>query len=229
MTNSTKKITAGVLLALCIGLFAWNCSHPYVQKQNPGANASNESSESTTTIGSGDTTSDYDAENSTSSYDYAAAHTAANEDNSPSQDEIWLKKYKGNSLKNGAQPYHKLYGYNAKGGSSAFGFTASSESDVIVTIKNMSGKVIRHAYIKKDHELTIAVPPGTYQVFFIFGNSWCPEKEAPNGQMGYFLEGVDVSKDEPTVLPRNRILEYTLYSISNGNFNPSPSDAEEAL
>lgn len=231
MSNPKKKTAAGICLAICIGLFAWNFSHPYVEEESSDSNASNENSTTTSSNFSTDTTSDYNSYNSASNYDYSEADTAAAEveEATPSQDELWLEKYRGNSLKNGAQPYHKLYGYNSKGGSSAFGFEASSGSDVIVTIKNMSGKIIRHAYIKKGHRLEITVPSGTYQVFFIFGNSWCPEKEAPNGQKGYFLEGVSVSKDEPQRVPQNQILNYTLYSIQNGNFSPDPSTAEEAL
>lgn len=231
ITNPKKKTVAGILLAICIGLFVWNFTHPYVDEDKSSTSVSNEDSTSTTSDASSDTTSYYNSNGLTSNYDDSEADTVAvgADETTPSQDEIWWHKYQGNSLKNGAQPYHKLYGYNSNSGSSAFGFDASSSSDVIVIIKNMNDKVIRHAYIKKGHRLEITVPAGTYQVFFIFGNSWCPEKEAPNGQKGYFLEGVSVSKDRPQSIPRNKILNYTLYSIDNGNFSPDPSTAEEAL
>ena len=100
--------------------------------------------------------------------------------------------------------------------------------DVLVIVKR-GGSVVKHAYIRANQTYTFTLWEGTYQPFFIYGNSWCPEKEAPNGQLGYFLEDVSISKDYPQEIGDYQELEYTLQAVRNGNFRAASSNANEAF
>lgn len=144
-------------------------------------------------------------------------------------EEKWLKQYKGNSLKTGATPYRSKYGKNSQIGDSEIEVTAAYSSDAVVIIKNSSGKVVKHAYIKANKTYTFTVTSGEYQVFFIQGNSWCPHKKAPNGCSGFFLENVSYGKDDLVYIPDYKILTYTLHSVVNGNFSMRYSDPSEAF
>lgn len=150
------------------------------------------------------------------------------ENNEPTDEEL-LEQYKDNSLNTGAVPYSTLYGYNSTDGDATFEFNAPPTSDVIITIKDTSDVVVRHAYIKKNEKLEIKIPHGYYQIFFIYGNSWCPVKTAPNGQNGFFLEDLSVNKDSGITINYGEVITYTLYTTFGGNFSPDKSNANEAL
>lgn len=170
--------------------------------------------------------------------DTLAADTVADEiedsydsssyESSQSQDDIWLEQYKGNSLKTGATPYKSVYGGNSKVGNAGLRIKAPAICDVLVIIKR-NGDVVKHAYIRCNQTYTFTLKAGTYQPFFIFGNSWCPQKESPNGQLGYFLEDVSISKDYPQEIGEYQELEYTLQTVTNGNFHAASSDESEAF
>lgn len=145
-----------------------------------------------------------------------------------SQHNIWLEQYKNNSLKTGATPYRSVYGGNSNTGNAGLRIKAPAICDVLVIIKR-GGKVVKHAYIRSNQTYSFTLRAGTYQPFFIFGNSWCPEKEAPNGEMGYFLEDVSISKDYPQEIGEYQELEYTLQAVRNGNFHAASSDENEAF
>ena len=148
-----------------------------------------------------------------------------------SQEEIWMNEYRGNQLSNGSLPYRKLYGYNNSESSSEITIKAPLYEDVIVIVKNhWTEKVRGHAYIRKDRQYTIPISgDNTYDIFFIFGKDWCPEKEAPNGQLGYFLTVSAISKDESVYIDNYKSLSYTLQSVEHGNFRPDSSNSEEAF
>lgn len=171
-------------------------------------------------------------------YDTLTADTVADDsedsyapssyESSQSEDDIWLEQYKGNSLKTGATPYRSVYGGNSKAGNAGLKIKAPATCDVLVIIKR-NGDVVKHAYIRCNQTYTFTLRAGTYQPFFVFGNSWCPEKESPNGQLGYFLEDVSISKDYPQEIGEYQELEYTLQTVTNGNFHAESSDESEAF
>jgi len=166
-------------------------------------------------------TEDYSySENNNNSYEY---------ETEKSQTDIWLEDYRGNSLNTGSTPYRSLYGGNSKVGHSGLKVIAPTDCDVIVILKNKSGAVVKHAYIRAGGFYSFTIRGGTYQTFFIFGNSWCPEKEAPNGQMGYFLENISISKDDPQYIDDYQELTYTLQSMVGGNFSAQSSNSYEAF
>ena len=145
-----------------------------------------------------------------------------------SVEDKWQAKYLGNQLTNGAQPYRSLYGKNKQSGTSEIVVTAPTDRDALVMVKNGSDRVIRHAYIRSGMRYTFHISAGYYQVYFICGKDWCPEKEAPNGQMGYFLHS-SVSKDSQTYIDDYQSLTYTLQSMANGNFMPQDASSYEAF
>ena len=146
----------------------------------------------------------------------------------PSQEEIWEEKYRGNQLSNGAQPYSSLYGKNQTYGTSEIVVTAPIDGDALVMVKNGNDRVVRHAYIRKAKSYTFHISAGYYQVYFICGEDWCPEKEAPNGQMGFFLSS-STSKDDVQYIDNYQSLTYTLQSMVNGNFIPQNTSSNEAF
>src|SRR6218665_983047 len=148
-----------------------------------------------------------------------------------SKEQAIRDKYINNSLSTGAAPYARYYGRNSScngSGCSKISVTTSN-SDVLVTIKNKSEKVARHAFIQAGDSYTFSFPNGTYQTFFYYGKGWNPEKEMKNGKIkGGFVSNEQFGKDAPQYLSNN-ILEYRLILQRNGNFSTRPSDPEEAL
>ncbi len=199
MTNKSKKNLVLLLILVAVGLLYYN------HKEN-----SNDSEKSTTI------SSTYD-KSSESIKDKKAALVAE-----------WEQKYNGNHLENGAQPYSFLYGSNKTSGISEIKITAPVDEDAIVMIKDDKGKVARHAYIRNNMNYTFHISPGYYQVFFICGRNWCPEKVAPNGQKGYFLQA-SISKANAEYIGEYEQLEYRLQSTINGNFRPQDADSKEAF
>ncbi len=100
------------------------------------------------------------------------------------------ESYLNHSLSNGAQPYASKYGYNSScqyWGCSAIVVNAPYNSDVVTLIKNSSGRVVRHAYIRAGKSYTFEVPNGTYKPYFYYGKGWYPKKEMSKGVKGGFL------------------------------------------
>lgn len=220
MTNKKKKITAIVMFLIALGLLIYNISNPYQEKTDESKNHSHISSSS-----SQDDKSHYDSIVASVVDSIVSEEQTANE---PSQESVWREKYKGNSLKNGAQPYSAIYGMNKQSGTSTIVVTAPTDRDALVMVKNNKGKVLRHAYIKSRDKYTFHISAGYYQVYFICGSDWCPEKEAPNGQKGFFLDS-STSKDNVLYIDDYQELTYTLQSMVNGNFMPSSASSEEAF
>ena len=214
MTNKNKKITVIVLFLISLGLLIYNISNPYKEQSSNNTDVSAVSSS-------------YDNTNDT----YTQPSTLSDEvvvEKQPSQEEIWREKYSGNQLANGAQPYRALYGKNKQSGSSEIIVTAPTDRDALVMVKNNSGKVLRHAYVRTGRSYTFHISAGYYQVYFICGSDWCPEKEAPNGQMGFFLSS-STSKDDVIYIDDYQSLTYTLQSMVNGNFMPQNASSQEAF
>lgn len=212
MTNKNKKITVIVLLLISLGLLIYNIINPYQEPYSKEDRVSTISS-----------TDDYDR-------DVKIPASMLSEETivEPSQEEIWREKYSGNQLANGAQPYRTLYGKNKKSGTSRIIVTAPTDRDALVMVKIDNDRVLRHAYIKSGQTYTFHISAGYYQVYFICGSDWCPEKEAPNGQMGYFLTS-STSKDNLTYIDDYESLTYTLQATTYGNFIPEDASSSEAF
>ena len=138
-------------------------------------------------------------------------------------------KYYGNSLPTGSTPYEALYGKNSKYGTSLITVTAPASCDILAIIKNSKGKVVKHAYINEGDTYSFNVGVGEFQPFFVYGMNWSPEKESPNGLMGYFLDEIEVSKDDPQYIGDYEELTYVLQLRQDGNFHTKESDEAEAF
>ena len=143
-------------------------------------------------------------------------------------------KYINNSLPTGSTPYAYCFGGNQSCSNrdcSKIEVTTSSNSDVLVTIKNR-GSVYRHAYIKAGSNYTFELPNGSYQPFFYYGKGWNPNKymkKASCGALnGGFIESEHFGKDSVQILS-NSILSYELIIQRNGNFRTQQSNSNEAF
>lgn len=143
-------------------------------------------------------------------------------------------KYINNSLQTGSTPYAYIFGKNQSCsyyGCSDIQVKAPNNSDVIVTIKDINGKVARHTYIRARGTYTFELSNGTWQPFFYYGKGWNPNKEIKGSSgilRGGFIEQESVSKDSPQRL-NNNILSYELILQTQGNFRPQSSNLNEAF
>ncbi len=143
------------------------------------------------------------------------------------------EQWRSNSLYTGAKPYSDCYGsYNS---CDYYGCSAikidNGGTDAIVLVKNNSGRVVRHAYIKSNKTYTFEVSDGSYKVFFYSGEGWNPTKvitKAPCRLTGGFEFYENVTKDNYVTLKDN-ILTYQLKSVNYGNFRPKTSTMKEAF
>lgn len=150
-------------------------------------------------------------------------------------DDAFEEQWKYNSLSTGSTPYSYCYGssnYCNDYGCSQIKVITGGSGDVLVTIKNYSGKVVRHGYIKGGYSYTFNVPNGNYQVFFYSGTGWNPNKEMPSSSCSYlkggFVSNESVTKDNYINL-YSQIMTYELILQQQGNFSTKPSSKNEAF
>lgn len=144
------------------------------------------------------------------------------------------EQWRTNSLNNGSMPY--AYCYGSSNYCNDYGCSQiqvrSGGSDVLVTIKTMTGRVYRHAYILAGRSFTFNVADGSYQVFFYSGKGWNPYKyikQANCGELrGGFVSNESVTKDSYLTL-YNQIMTYELISQQGGNFSAEQSSKNEAF
>ena len=148
-------------------------------------------------------------------------------------DDAFEEQWKSNSLSTGAMPYSYCYGasnYCDYGCSKISVRTGGA--DVLVTIKNISGEVVRHAYINGGYTFSFNVPDGQYQVFFYSGTGWNPNKYMKSTSCGNlhggFVSGEDVTKDDYISLYSQQ-MTYELILQQNGNLSTKPSSKDEAF
>jgi len=121
-----------------------------------------------------------------------------------------IERYANYSLSNGATPYSQWYGssnYCSSWYCSEIVITAPYNSDVVAFIKNASGNVVRHAFIRAGRSYTFNVPDGTYQPYFYYGKGWYPKKQMAKGRIGGFL------KNETTSYVRATYLDSQIWTI----------------
>lgn len=150
-------------------------------------------------------------------------------------DDAFEEQWKYNSLSTGSTPYSYCYGssnYCNEYGCSQIKVITGGSGDVLVTIKNYSGKVVRHGYIKGGYSYIFNVPDGNYQVFFYSGTGWNPNKELPSSSCSYlkggFVSNESVTKDNYINL-NSQIMTYELILQQQGNFSTKPSSKYEAF
>jgi len=150
-------------------------------------------------------------------------------------DDAYEEQWKYNTLKTGSMPYSLCYGSSNSCNSwdcSQIKVITGGSKDVLVSIKNSYGKVVRHAYIRGGTSFTFNVPDGTYQVFFYSGTGWNPYKEMPSSSCsllkGGFVSNESVTKDNSIYLS-NQIITYELILQKYGNFSTKPSSKNEAF
>lgn len=151
-------------------------------------------------------------------------------------EDAFEEQWKYNSLRTGATPYSNCYGSsNYCSGYSCSQIkvkTSSGGVDVLVTVKNDYGKVVRHVYIKAGNSFTFDVADGRYQVFFYSGKGWNPNKKMTSSTCNYlrggFVSNEYVTKDNYISL-NGQIMTYELIFQVNGNFKPKPSSKSEAF
>ena len=149
-------------------------------------------------------------------------------------EEAQREQYKSNSLLNGAMPYSNCFGSNNycdSWGCSQIS-VKSGGSDVLVTIKNSSRRVIRHGFVKAGRTVTFNLADGSYQVFFYSGKGWNPHKEMSSNTCqslrGGFLSKESFTKDN-YVTVNNEKLTYELILQEHGNLITKPSSDSEAF
>lgn len=148
--------------------------------------------------------------------------------------ETLKEQWKHHSLNTGAMPYSKAYGSNNycdESACSKISVRAGGE-DVLVTIKNRRGKVVRHGYIKANGSFDFNLPDGEYQVFFYSGTGWSPDKIIATSTKrelhGGFVENEHFSKDDFITL-YSQVMTYKLILQENGNLITQPSSDYEAF
>lgn len=149
-------------------------------------------------------------------------------------DDAFEEQWKYNSLSTGAMPY--AYCFGASNYCNSYGCSKitvrTGGSDVLVTIKDASGDVVRHAYIVGGHTFSFNVPDGQYQVFFYSGTGWNPNKFMKTTSCGTlrggFVSGEDVTKDNYISLYSQQ-MTYELILQQNGNLSTQPSSKNEAF
>ncbi|OSZ81148.1 hypothetical protein CAP36_07910 [Chitinophagaceae bacterium IBVUCB2] len=148
-------------------------------------------------------------------------------------DDVFEEQWKFNSLNTGAMPYSYCYGSNnyCDYGCSKISVRTGS-SDVLVTIKDIRGEVVRHGYIEAGRTFTFNIPDGRYQVFFYAGIGWNPQKFMTTNSCGSlrggFVSGENFSKDDYISL-YSQVMSYELVLQQNGNLSTEPSSMNEAF
>lgn len=150
-------------------------------------------------------------------------------------DDAFEEQWKYNSLSTGSMPYSSCYGssnYCSDWSCSKIKVITGGSGDVLVSIKNSYGKVVRHAYIKGGDSFAFNVPDGSYQVFFYSGTGWNPNKQMPSSSCSYlkggFVANESVTKDNYIHL-YSQIITYELILQQHGNFSTIPSSKNEAF
>ena len=147
---------------------------------------------------------------------------------------ISIFSFNSYSQYNGYTPWSDCFGTNASCGyvgCSDIIVNTSSSSPVLAIVKQYN-KVLKHAYISAGSSYTFEVKDGTYQMFFYYGSSWNSKKKMSSDECSNIYGGWNynesVTKDTYITL-KGQYMEYTLSSVTNGNFSPDKSSIEEAL
>lgn len=141
--------------------------------------------------------------------------------------------------KTGDRPYQSYYGkgrYDSDTENSLL-IKNGSTSDAVVFLETLSGKKVRHVYVRKGDSFRMTQIPGGKYITKIFqGNSWNPDKyNGDSAPSGGFMEDVSMSKSEdydPFDYPYPSSGHYydyeiTLYKVTNGNMHTENINSTE--
>lgn len=149
-------------------------------------------------------------------------------------DDAFEEQWKHNSLRTGAMPYSSCYGSNNycdNYGCSRI-HVINGGTDVLVMVKNRSGDIVRHGFIKAGDSFSFNLSDGTYQVFFYAGSGWNPNKFMKTASCGS-LSGGFVSNEAITKVHyqtlSNNVWTIELILQQDGNLTTEPSSMNEAF
>lgn len=98
--------------------------------------------------------------------------------------------------------------------------SADSTSSYVVKLKTESGEERLSFYVRAGDTVTIGVPAEYLYVYFASGYEWY-------GEELLFGESTAYSKDDEVLDFTQYTWEYTLYPVTDGNFEETPIDASE--
>ena len=98
--------------------------------------------------------------------------------------------------------------------------TASVSESCVVKLKTRSGNTYISFYVRSGDTVTVDVPLDEYYVYFASGKTWYGEDQL-------FGENTSYSKDSTITDFSEGTWEYTLNSVSGGNFSPTYIDEDE--
>ena len=94
--------------------------------------------------------------------------------------------------------------------------------DYVVTLKDYRGTEYVTFYVRAGDTVTIGVPDNYLYVYFASGKTWYGY-----GKGLMFGKDTDYSKDDEALDFTQYTYEYTLYPVSHGNFEETPSNENE--
>jgi len=112
-----------------------------------------------------------------------------------------------------------LYGEEVYDGSELT-INTSSDSACLIKLKDSEFNEVLSFYVRANDTVTVAVPREYLYVYFASGTTWY-------GEEYLFGEKTSYSMDDEISDFYNYTSEYTLYSVSNGNFQQTPIEASE--
>ena len=112
-----------------------------------------------------------------------------------------------------------LYGDEVYDGSELT-INTPQDSACVVKLKNRDKEDVLSFYVRADDSITVNVPREYLYVYFASGYTWY-------GEEYLFGEETSYSMDDEISNFYSYTSEYTLYSVSNGNFQETPIEADE--
>lgn len=185
--------------------------------------------------------SDSDSHDSLKSTNSTYNHTGTN---SYEEKDIYVEQtpepsYTPIYYKTGDRPYQSYYGkgrYDSETENSLL-IKNGSTSDAVVFLETLSGKKVRHVYVRKGDSFRMTqIPGGKYIIKIFQGNSWNPEKyNGDSTPSGGFMKDISMSQSEdydPFDYPYPSSGHYydyeiTLYKVTNGNMHTKSINSTE--
>jgi len=170
--------------------------------------------------------------NQLGSFDYTIPRWIIDEKTiNDAMDIVYTEHYKNYSLDNGDMPYAYCYGSGNYGPSSLK--VNAGNSDVLVMVKNSNDLVVRHFYVQANHQYSVRLNNGHYNVYFYYGKGWNPKKQMKEAICGPLIGGFiyyeSLSKDPSRMSLHNQSMVYTLMNVTGGNLQTVPSNVNEAM
>jgi len=114
---------------------------------------------------------------------------------------------------------HVFIGSNLRRGSE-LSIESSTTKSCYIKLKDVAGSDVLSFFVRAGDSITVAVPRGSYYVYFSYGNDWY-------GTEHLFGDITTYAKDDEIRDFENYTWSYKLYPTFNGNFSETPVDEEE--